>query len=303
MASAGRRVVCRTRRYWNIFRDNTTPAIWLLLLCFLAARWRERRTLSPVEWFVIGFPFAYALALSFSPKSNDRYFLPATAVFTLLAGLGVTDAAKLLAGRMRPGVALAVWGAVLVLCQAVSLPDPLDWRTFRQYLTAFQHDDNAALLAWVKAELPPDAVIAKDSRVELPDLGNPADAQRFGPIPQTVIAKRFAADAGTIEELKARGVTHVAVSESDYGKFFLRGMRAQASEAEDFARRKAFYEALFRDGELVFQRDRGNRPLSPSGCPRLPAAAEVGLTRATALTERRESPCLAAWPWCLRQSR
>ena len=256
----GQRGVTRSvphTQYWNIFRDNTTPAIWVLLACFLAARWRERRAVSLAEWLVIGFPFAYTLALSFSPKSNDRYFLPAAAVFTLLAGLGVVDAARLVTGRMRHGLALATCGAVLVVCQVVAAPAPLDWRTFRQYLAAFQQDDNKELIAWVRAELPPGAVIAKDSRVELPDPGIPADALRFGAFSQTVIAKRYAADLGTLDALRARGVTHVAVSESDYGRFFLPSVRPQPAEAEDFARRKSFYEDLFLHGFLLFRRDRG----------------------------------------------
>ncbi len=256
----GQRGVTRSvphTQYWNVFRDNSTPAIWLLLACFLAARWRERRSVSLAEWLVIGFPFVYALALSFSPKSNDRYFLPATAVFTLLAGLGVADAARLVTGRMRHGLALAACGALLVVSQVVAAPAPLDWRVFRQYLAAFQHDDNKELIAWVRAELPPGAVIAKDSRVELPDPGIPADAFRFGAFSQTIIAKRYAADLGTLDVLRARGVTHVAVSESDYGRFFLRSVRPQAAEAEDFARRKSFYEDLFQHGVLLFRRERG----------------------------------------------
>jgi hypothetical protein len=34
-------------QYWNIFIDNTTPVVWVLLAFFLAGRWRERRTVSP----------------------------------------------------------------------------------------------------------------------------------------------------------------------------------------------------------------------------------------------------------------
>ena len=88
-------------QYWNSFRDNTTLVMEMLILVFLAARWRERRRLPLVAWLIIAFPFAYTLGLSFSPKSNDRYFLPATATFTLLAALGVSDAAKFL-GHWMP---------------------------------------------------------------------------------------------------------------------------------------------------------------------------------------------------------
>ncbi len=243
-----RRSVPHTQ-YWNVFRDNSTPVVWGLLLVFLAARWRERRTLSLPEWLVLAFPFAFALMLSFSPKSNDRYFLPATAGFTLLAALGAVDLARLLARRMPLRWALTATTLALV---ATQVPGWL------RYDAAFQSDDHAALLAWIKAELPPDAVISKDSRVKLPDPKEPRDLRRFAPMPQRILAARFAADNGSISEQRAKGVTHVAISESDYGRFFLRGLSPRPGEEEKSSRRKAFYEELLRDGgDPLFRRDRG----------------------------------------------
>ena len=244
-------------QYWNVFIDNTTPAIWGLLAIFLHARWRERRSLSLPEWMIIVFPFAYALALSFSPKTNDRYFLPATAIFILQAALGTADLAHAFAWRHTRRRWLAGAVTVLLLFQLVSPPRPARWHTFSEYWRAFQNDDNADLLAWVRANLPADAVIAKDNRVPLPDPTKKKHAGRFGAIPQKVLAERFAADVGPFEELRSKGVTHVAVSESDYGRFFLEGLRPQEGERADFERRKAFYEALLREGELLFERDRG----------------------------------------------
>jgi hypothetical protein len=234
--------------YWNIFRDNTTPVMWVLLAVFLIARWRERRSLTIVEWLIIGFPFAYALALSFSPKSNDRYFLPATGAFTLLAAFGVLDGARLLSRWMPQRWATAALALALVAGQLPS---------WQRYETAFEHDDNRELFDWVKTQLPPEAVIAKDSRVQLPAPKNTKVRDHFGPLPQTILADKFAADLGTIRELRKRGVTHVAVSESDYGRFFLRGLRAKKNEEDAFERRKNFYKKLLRDGDLLFERDRG----------------------------------------------
>jgi hypothetical protein len=149
---------------------------------------------------------------------------------------------------MRYRWALAGTAAALVIAQIPS---------WMQYETAFQRDDNAELLDWVKTEAPPDAVIAKDSRVQLPDPGNPKDKMRFPPMPQRILSERYAADVGSIEKMRDLGVTFVAVSESDYGKFRLRSLRPQAEEAESFARRKEFYDNLLRDDELLFERERG----------------------------------------------
>ena len=229
--------------YWNVFIDNTTPAIWLLLLFFLTARWRERRTLTPVQWHLIAFPFAYALALSLSPKSNDRYFLPATAAFALLAALGTVDVSRTIQYRFVGWLA----AAVLIFGQGGS---------WIRYNSAFQRDDSREFVAWCLANLPRDAVIAKDSRIWLPDSKKP-DAVPRDAIPQKVLAAKFVADLGTLDELRAQGVTHVAVSESDYGRFFLKSVRPQPGQDAVYFRRKAFYEALLREGKLLFEWERG----------------------------------------------
>lgn len=261
----GKRTVPHAQ-YWNVFRDNTTPVIWVLLAVFLAGRWRERRALALPEWLVLAFPFLFALALSFSPKSNDRYFLPATAAFTLLAAVGVVDVARLLTRWLPLRWALAGVAAVLVAGQL---------RSWSRYDAAFRSDDHATLLAWVRL-LPPEAVISKDSRVQLPDPRRPEDARRFAPLPQRIMGGRFAADHGTVAEQRARGVTHVAISRSDYERFFLPGLRPRAGEEKEFARRRAFYEELRKVGKVVFDLPRGTVLYLHPGLEvyRLPVAAE-----------------------------
>lgn len=238
-------------QYWNVFVDNTTPAIWVMLAVFLRARWRERRTLSLPEWMLIAFPFVYAIALSFSPKTNDRYFLPATAIFTLQAAIGALDLARTFAWRRQRRRWFVCAALILVLFQLVSLPRPVHWGNFTEYWRAFQVDDNEELIAFLRKEVPATAVIAKDNRVALPDPTRKKDAARVGVIPQKVVAARFVADLGTLDELRAKGITHVVVSESDYGRFQLKSLRPQAGEKEDFLRRQTFYAELQRAGPPV----------------------------------------------------
>ncbi len=241
-------------QYWNIFIDNTTPVVWPLLLVFLHARWRQRRDLTLPEWLLISFPFAFALALSFSPKSNDRYFLPATALFMVLAALGTMDFARLFPSGPQQRWALA--GAIAALL-AGQIP------SFLRYERAFQHDDTAELIDWLNKEVPATAVLAKDSRIQLPDPLRKKHADRLGVVPQRVVQRsatgktlRFAADLGTLDDLRQQGITHVLVSESDYGRFFLPGLRPQKAEKADFERRKGFYEQLIRDEVPIFERPR-----------------------------------------------
>lgn len=76
-------------------------------------------------------------------------------------------------------------------------------------------------------------------------------------MPQKLFLSKLASDQGTLEEMRAHGVTHVIISESSYGRFFRRDLRAKDLEEASFARAKAFYADLLRSGELLFERERG----------------------------------------------
>jgi hypothetical protein len=242
-------------QYWNIFIDNTTPAIWLCLLAFGVACARHWRTLTRAQKCVIAFPLLYAALLSFSPKSNDRYFLPATAILTTCAALGVCEVAQGTSKLPRPRVVSALCGVALIVLQCFgwSRTHPGLW----QYDVAFQTDDAADLARFIRAKLPPTAVIASDNRTGLPNERRIERGRVAEAVPQKVLGGRYAADVGTFAQLRALGVTHVAVSESDYGRFFLEGLRPRTDAREDFTRRAAFYEELFRRDEPLWQRPRG----------------------------------------------
>lgn len=232
--------------YWTIFRDNTTPLIWAALLVFLFARWKLRRELTAAEWLIIALPFIYTIALSFSPKTNDRYFLPATAIFTLLAGLAITDLPR----------KWAIPAAVLLI--AAQFPS---WSKSRpgwlEYERAFQHDDTAEMIDFLRKEVPADAVILKDNRIALPDPERKKHAARLGVIPQKVIAERYAADFAKFDELPAKSVTHVIVSEQDYGRYFRKSLKPQKGAESKFAESRKFYEQLRSEAELLWERKRG----------------------------------------------
>jgi hypothetical protein len=231
--------------YWSIFRDNTTPAMWVALGIFLAARWRERRSLRLIEWLIIVLPFAYSIALSFSPKTNDRYFLPATAIFTLFAALAIADLPR----------KWAIPAAILLF--AAQFPS---WSASRAgwlgYDLAFQRDDNADLIDFLRTNVPADAVLLKENRIALPDPDRNKHSARAGVIPQKVIGRRYAADFASFDQLAAKGITHVIVSESDYGKFFLGSLHAQKGAETKFETSREFYRRLFDEADRIWERER-----------------------------------------------
>ncbi len=239
--------------YGAVFRHATNPFLWILIGLFYAGviasffpRLREVLRLRSLEWSVVllaAFPVVYTLILSFSPKTHHRYFLPVTCLVLLLAALAP------FLSRARWAIPL---GAVLFLgALGLSISRAL------VYDRGFQNDARLRLVEYVNRELPRDAVIVQDKRVGLPSQGDPRFEGSGMEISQRVDDQFFAADAGTLSELQAAGIRYVAVSEGDYGRFFLKTHKPRAEEAGEYERRKKFYEELFSIGTLIWE--------SPSG--------------------------------------
>jgi hypothetical protein len=275
--------------YWNVFLDNTTPAIWLLLASFATA-WSHRRSIRPIaERLIAAFPFALAIALSCSPKENDRYFLPATAIFTLLAAIGLPDlphffsrvasffgaehADRLFTERTRVAM-IACAGALLLLLQFTGWSrSKAGWWRYDQ---AFTRDDIADLNAWMREKLPASSLVVADSRTGLRDPTK-RKPKIMNPPPQRILVSRSAADRDIREKLIGRKfgpgnpepsesileqlwrlkVDCVVISEQTYGRYFRENLRAKDGSDPKYARTKAFYTELLRIGEPVFERDRG----------------------------------------------
>jgi len=233
--------------YWNVFVDNTTPLIWIFLIAHIATFLKTRREHSLDEWLITVFPFAFALMLSFSPKTNDRYFLPATAMFMVLAARGMFDLAQWARSRVRiPNLALII----VAIGIAAQLP------SFFRYYSAFQHDDRAELRRYIETHLPPNAVIVSDDRAGLPVSGNQRDAIRQQPLQQKVLGGKVASNLGPFDNLKSLGITHAAVSKSTYGRYFLKS-QPTGQKGDEFKAARTFYETLFQRGTLLWERERG----------------------------------------------
>jgi len=232
--------------YFPIFAQNMNVALWIFLAVFVVRFWRERRTRNCLDWIFLVFPLAYALLLACSPKSNDRYFLPATTLFALLAAFGFVDTVALLAKRIPCSAALALCVAFAAIFQIYSL---------LKYDNAFAHDDRRELSDWIRANLPSSAVIAQDSRVGLPTEKREERLQWQQPLSQRVVSDRLS--DSTLDDLRTQDVTHVVLSESDYGRYFRKAGAARDEYRGQFEQRRLFYERLRIDSELLWQRSRG----------------------------------------------
>ena len=76
-------------------------------------------------------------------------------------------------------------------------------------------------------------------------------------LPQEVLTAEWVADLGTLDELRQRGVTHVAVCRTRYGRLFSDTRRPTEEAEAEFLRRKTFYEKLFDTGELLWEKESG----------------------------------------------
>ncbi len=227
--------------YWNVFLSNSTPVMWLLLLAALGGAWRRRTKLTTMEWITLAFPFAYAVALSFLPKDNDRYFLPATALLSMLAVLGAAELARWFNSHEPLAERIAI--ALLVAAQLPSWTE--DRGGLVRYWQAFERDDNAELVEWLRKEVPSDQIIAKDNKVRLPTTSRRNEDVPL--LPHEVRSKEYAADIGSLADLHAQNVAYVLITDSTFQKFDREGLKPKVKDTADFDRRKLFYAALRRE--------------------------------------------------------
>lgn len=216
---------------------------------FLAAprRWRARER-TGVEWLLVLLPAALLTMLFFAPRIFDRYVLPIVAAHALLATLGAWEIGAALtrwtgwqnAGRIVPL-------AVTLLASAAQWPGLLDCQ--RELRT----DSRAELSAWLRANVPPGALLAHDARALLT-----RGRQDFAfPFPQPTIAAPGSLSAlGSLETFRAWGVRWFVVAEEDYDSLLHPpALRANAARLrEQYA---AFYPPLFAEARLVWERPRG----------------------------------------------
>jgi hypothetical protein len=257
--------------YLKALKSKVPPLVLGLAGIYALALLVTARRRTPPEWVTLIFPIAFLAIISCSPKIAERYLLPVSAMLPLLAALGAGEIGRLIAGDSRVRQVLSGVGVTVILVFLVRAELP----TFRQFYGAlretqpngerlalisrlyvgFQHDDPTAVANWVKQHVPASAIIAEDHRVNLSatksdanDLGSPAR------VPQKVLDASFAPDlapqTGTLDELRAKGVTYVAVCRQNYGRYYNDEMKPQLGVKSGYDKRREFYGQLFKEGKL-----------------------------------------------------
>jgi hypothetical protein len=145
-------------------------------------------------------------------KDQSSLLLPDTLIFCTLAAFGLF--CFTLGGSAR--LARSVQAAGFLAAFGISVAHLI------AYDFAFRVDGRNQLLAFIRQNVSPDATIAQDRRVGLPSRSDPRYVDSPDLLEQKIVSDLSVADVGSIDELRARGIRYVAVSEDEYKRFFLR---------------------------------------------------------------------------------
>ena len=171
------------------------------------------------------------------------------------AGLGIVESSRHLAKWTRPQSSAAFAGYALVAMATVLAAA---FPALASHHAAFLNDHRQQLADYVERELSQHANIAAEYATGLVRPDRKATTR-------TVRAAHFVPDLGTLDELRAQGVTHVAVSDLYRRSFFLgerdnrRGIKNDTTE-----KHRLFYKRLLSEGKLIFEKRQGRiRAISP----------------------------------------
>ncbi len=233
--------------YLTAFRDNVPFVLWPFLAFALGNFWRQNAHRTALGGVLLLFPFVFLALLSFSPKTHDRYFLPATALFVCVAALGAGQL------RLRPAwrkVVPALFAMAMAL-QIAGMPK----HDLLSYYRAFQTDDRAELAAWLNAHHPT-ATLAQDRQTLLPT----PEEKRWGSHPPALSAHVIHEPLDAFPDLaalRAGGVTLVALCQADFGGYDLKSLRPQRGGEAAWQKTGALYRALREGRKPLWERPRG----------------------------------------------
>ena len=222
-------------------------------------------------------PIAYLAFVSFSSAPNHRHVLPVVVLGYLSAAVLVGAALSKLPKPRLLAPALAVPLAV-----AVGL---LHAPRAAAHIAQFADDSRGRAARWVDDQLPDDAVVLQDAAAEL-HLSDASPAADGRDEDGRVVTREFAPEMGPLEGLPASGVTHVAVCDVAYGRYFDPHIVPVPEFRPEYDRRRAWYDRLFREGRLVWEA----QPIAPTYAVTSPTVRVYELPNAAEVQDKSGTP-------------
>jgi len=215
-----------------------------------------RRPRNAGEHFALAFLVVYTAMILLTPKTADRYLLPYYALGTFFAGLGLGDAAHLVAKLGRGRRAARV--ATVVLALVVLIPAVREnFRFWRREARLFSNSGGRLELAeFIRSHLPPDAFVMYSTRVGLPDPAYPRQYPGTPFLPQKVRFAPAFREFPTFAAMREAGVTHLILT----GKEEKEGREFGASRKD----REFYRRVLGQSRTLWRQRSSAGRTAFPT---------------------------------------
>lgn len=246
--------------YLETLHENVPLVVLVLGGIYASFLLLTARRRTATEWVTLLFPLGYLAAISCSPKIADRYLLPVSVLIPVLAMFGAGEIGRMLHSEKLPARKWISYVAVFALAAWIACAE---WPAFRRSFDGYGHDDPTAAAEWIKTHLPPDAVIAEDHRVslspkksdKLKDKDKSKGGLKYAPsndarVPQKIYSPNFASELGSFDELRANGVTHVAICKQSYGRYFKDETRPREGAKTAFDERREFYARVLEEGTL-----------------------------------------------------
>lgn len=239
--------------YFRHLRETMPwPLLVLALLPVALSLPARNRAVLPLAVSLTAFIPATLLVLSFTGKYSERYLLPVEILILWLAAWGLALVVHHAASRLGWKTA-ALCGSAGLVAGAFPLIGP--WQNLRAHYT---WDDRTLLMDHVEKFDSP-MKIAQDDMVGLPQPDKP-EHRLYGRdwSGRPVSSSYFVADLGTLDGLRKKGFTHVAIS-WDVAHRYLEDHLQSATDLPETARRQRFYRELESKGELEWE-STPNRP-------------------------------------------
>ncbi|HEY5893795.1 MAG TPA: hypothetical protein VIT91_11240 [Chthoniobacterales bacterium] len=238
-----------TREFHLTHYLERLPEVFPMVLIILGiagavVAWTSRASLHLRLFAII--PLAYFLMISCIPKTENRYLLP---ISTMLCALSVVAVVELLRKVKWSAVPMLIAGGWLAVTTLI--PE------YKDVVRSFHHDHRHEMAQWIDANLPANALIVEDNRVALPVPGDPRFSGDAHFLKRKVLSweKNYASDYGSLAELRAQEVTHVALFVSNYAVLTERdGVKADTPQKKNAAR---LYKELKSQAKPVFVRKKG----------------------------------------------
>jgi 4-amino-4-deoxy-L-arabinose transferase-like glycosyltransferase len=192
----------------------------------------------------------YCLLLILGHVAESRYALAAVVLISWFAAMCMAQ----WVGRLQTSPQCRRWR--IVCCVLVA--SFFGYRAY-QVMYQFTHDGRDAMGQWVQAHLGASDYLVEDMYCAMPDQHFPLQVKLYGKWAPKIRMKRYAADFGTVEQLRAKGVTHIAICSYSYQRFLDDdGKLPTSTKPEDLARLehyRQFYRQLVESELPVWQHE------------------------------------------------